>query len=126
MMSPSPGFERPAGPLRVQRTTDANAYYVKILLSDEDDPASIHVETKRNMITIKRREDDARQEETTYGPEGGDTPGGYSRGYHRSFSHSYSSYQRRMKVPPDADLSKMTRHDTDDAIEITIPRLQQY
>jgi hypothetical protein len=44
------------------------------------------------------------------------------RGYQRSFSFSRGSMNRRLPVPPDADLTKMTREDLTDTVVITIPR----
>jgi hypothetical protein len=44
------------------------------------------------------------------------------RGYQRSFSFSRGSMNRRIPVPPDADLTKMSREDLTDTVVITIPR----
>jgi hypothetical protein len=44
------------------------------------------------------------------------------RGYQRSFGFSRGSMNRRIPVPQDADLAKMTREDLSNTVVITIPR----
>lgn len=43
-------------------------------------------------------------------------------GYRRSFSFSSGGFQRRIGVPPDADLSAMSRTNDDNAVVLILPR----
>jgi len=117
---PGPGFGRsPFGPepsmpapLRIRRQVTPDAYLLRIAPGDGK-TADIQVTPRGRVLEISRTSGSETTEERSF-DEG--------RGYLRSFSYSSGSTSRRIPVPPDADVSAMTREESDGTILIRIPR----
>ncbi len=116
LMGPGGGWQDRALPLRVDRSADADHYYVTISTGDLDPQAvTVSVEGGRRLV-IGRADTTQTSEEKT--PEGG------SDYYYRSYSYSYSSRtaSRQILLPRDADGAAMTREDSPGQVRVTIPR----
>jgi HSP20 family molecular chaperone IbpA len=107
--------ERPwvtPGQLRVQREATADAYLVHILVTDGKTD-EVQVTPLGRSLAISRSASAETVQEDNF-DEG--------RGYQRSFSFSRGALSRRIALPPDADLSAMTREVKDGTITLRIPR----
>lgn len=107
--------ERPRvmhGQLRVTREVTEDAYLVRILVGDGKTD-EIQVTPLGRSLAISRSADAQTLQEDSF-DEG--------RGYQRSFSYSRGAVSRRLGLPPDADLSGMSREVSDGTITLRIPR----
>ena len=107
--------ERPRvmhGQLRVTREVTEDAYLVRILVGDGKTD-EVQVTPFGRSLAISRSADAQTLQEDSF-DEG--------RGYQRSFSYSRGAVSRRLGLPPDADLSGMTREVSDGTITLRIPR----
>ena len=110
-----PGFGPRQGPLRISRRMTEDAYIIEVPLEGLS-AEEVQVTTQGNWISIGR--DQSRQDvkEDTFDQ---------GRGYARSYSFSSGSANRRFSVPRDADVSAMTREESDGTLRISIPRQRQ-
>jgi HSP20 family molecular chaperone IbpA len=104
-------FDQPAG-FRISRDAFEDGYGLTIHAGGAD-PATIEVRAEGQSLIISRERSEQRFQEDSY-EEG--------HGFVRSFSYSSGSASLRLPVPPDADLSAMTREDGKEGVRITIPR----
>jgi len=110
-MNPPRPMASPGG-MRIQQSATEQAYLLNIQLSGVK-PADVKVEARGPWILVTRDTSTEATREETFGD---------GRGYRRSFSYSSGRASRRFNVPRDGDTSAMQRQDTEDAIQITIPR----
>jgi len=99
--------------MRLTRRHDDDAYRLDIQLNGLD-PAQVRVLPKGHSLTIiaTRSAQTEREERFADG-----------RGFRRSYSWSGGQSTKRLRVPPDGDLSAMQREDGDGSIQIVIPRV---
>jgi HSP20 family molecular chaperone IbpA len=97
-----------SAPLRVERNATAEGYSVRIFLEGRT-ADTLRVTQEGRWLVIHSGQDDNQQYTS-------DQQGGYS------FQRSYRSAQRRFTLPPDADISKLTRTDSEGLVELSIPR----
>jgi HSP20 family molecular chaperone IbpA len=92
-----------------------DAYIIEVPLEGMS-AEEVQVTTQGNWISIGR--DQSRQDvkEDTFDQ---------GRGYARSYSFSSGSASRRFSVPRDADVSAMTREESEGTLRISIPRQRQ-
>ena len=108
-----PGFGyMPAAPLRISRQVTPDAYLLRITPGDGK-TADVQVTPRGRVLEISRATGSETTEERSFDD---------GRGYMKSFSYSSGSTSRRIPVPPDADLSAMTREESDGTVLIRIPR----
>lgn len=107
--------ERPRvmpGQLRVTREMTEDAYLVRILVGDGKTD-EVQITPLGRSLAISRSADTQTEQEERFDD---------GRGYQRSFSYSRGAASRRLGLPPDADLSGMTREVADGTITLRIPR----
>ena len=94
--------------LRVIKDQDFSNYYVYIELEGIK-PEEVDIQRQGSQISIRQMR--GRMEETQ------------SENFYRSYQ-SYSSFTRRLSLPPDADpdMSKMKRENKDNLIRVVIPK----
>lgn len=100
------------GATRILREVTDDAYVVRILVGDGNTSA-VQVSPRGNALVISRMTDQQNMQEDRFGD---------GRGYRRSFSYSRGSMSRRIGLPRDADLSRMTREEQAGTIVLRIPR----
>ncbi len=101
--------------LRLERSADQDNYYLTLHLSGmKAQEVKVTLEGGGRWLSI----DSDDSSESSH--EQSSDQGGYY--YSRSFSYSSSRSNRRISLPRDADGSAMQRTDTEDRVEITIPR----
>lgn len=107
-----PGNDQPPQYLRIMQDQDFSNYYVYIELEGIK-PEEVDIQRQGPRISIRQVR--GRMEES----ESGDV--------YRSFQ-SYSSFTRRLTLPPDADpdMSKMKRENKKNFIRLTIPKRAYY
>ncbi|MEA3275241.1 MAG: Hsp20/alpha crystallin family protein [Pseudomonadota bacterium] len=115
-----PGYDRPrfGGPpsrFQISRETSEDAYILDIRLSGMK-PEEVQVRTEGRWILISQDRSEQQAQEDSFDD---------GRGFTRSYSFSSGTASRRLSVPRDADLSAMTREESDDSIRILIPRRQR-
>jgi HSP20 family molecular chaperone IbpA len=93
-------------------TTD-DAYLISIDTAGAS-PEGVQVSPAGRGLSISRSTDEQTVQEDSFDD---------GRGYRRSFSFSRGSSSRRIPLPPDADVTKMTRENAEDAVRLRIPRL---
>ncbi|MBK5969876.1 hypothetical protein CCR91_14165 [Thiorhodovibrio winogradskyi] len=99
-------------PELVRDITD-QGYRLTIRLAPDQKAADIQIEPRgRGLLISSKRERVSRSEQ--HSQDGA--------GYRRSFSFSSGGFQRRIGVPPDADLSAMTRSNDENAVVLILPR----
>ena len=113
---PAHGRASRAMGMRLSQEATEEAYILRIAVG-EGQTQGVQV----NPLTGPRRQGLAISSTTESQVTQEDTLAG-GRGYQRSFGFSRGSMNRRIPVPPDADLAKMTREDLSDTVVITIPR----
>ena len=113
-----PGYSRTGShpsrqmPELIQDITD-QGYRLTIRLSPNQKPEDIKIEPRgRGLLISSVRESYSSSEQENQN----------GRGYSRSFSFSSGRFQRRLGVPPDANLGAMTRSDQDNSVIIILPR----
>lgn len=107
-----PGGERSRVRLNVTREMTADAYLVRILVSDGKTD-EVQVTPKGRSLDISRSTDSRTEQEGTFDD---------GRGYQRSFSYASGSIRQYVALPADADLGAMTRETKDGTITLRIPR----
>ena len=100
------------GQLRVTREVTEDAYLVRILVGDGK-AEEVQVTPLGRSLAISRSADAQTEQEERFDD---------GRGYQRSFSYSRGAVSRRLGLPPDADLSGMSREVSDGTITLRIPR----
>ena len=108
--------ERPRvmhGQFHVTRDVTEDAYLVRILVGDgkTDEVQVTPLEPVPGHLPQRRRPDPAGGQAFDEG-----------RGYQRSFSYTQGAVSRRLGLPPDADLSGMTREVSNGTITLRVPR----
>lgn len=105
---------QPGAPMaiRIRRQVTPDAYLLRIEPADGK-TADIQVTPSGRTLTISRSSDSRISEERNFDD---------GRGYVRSFSYSSGSVNRRVRIPPDADMAEMTREESAGEILIRIPR----
>lgn len=98
--------------LQVRRQVTPDAYLLRIQPADGKS-ADIQVTPSGRALTISRSSDSRTTEERSFDD---------GRGYVRSYSFSSGSVSRRIPMPPDADMTAMTREESNGEILIRIPR----
>ena len=111
MSPPWPGGTS-AAPLRIRRQVTPEAYLLRIAPGDGK-TADIQVTPSGRALEISRISGSQTSEERSFDD---------GRGYMRSFSYSSGSTNRRIPMPPDADMAAMSREESDGTILIRIPR----
>jgi len=103
-----PGDYQPPQHMRIMKNHDFSNYYLYIELEGIK-PEEVDIQRQGPRITIRQVR--GRMEESE------------SRDSYRTVS-SYSSFTRRLKLPPDADpdMSKMKRENNDNFIRLAIPK----
>ncbi|MGE5154275.1 MAG: Hsp20/alpha crystallin family protein [Bdellovibrio bacteriovorus] len=101
------------GQLRITREVTDDAYLVHILVG-EGKTEEVQVTPLGRSLAISRSTDAQTEEEQRFDD---------GRGYQRSYSFSRGAVSRRLGLPPDADLSGMTREAKDGTITLRIPRV---
>ena len=96
--------------IRVEKDMDEGDYILRIHLSGMS-PEAIEMKIMRSSLLLRTSQANMSRDRNEYGE--------------RSFSHSFS-LNKRIRLPYDADGSKMERIDGPDLIEIRIPRRQWY
>lgn len=111
-----PAAERPEGIGNAAFTQHMTADdYILDIDIDGVDPTQVQVDAfGRALIVRIQRSMEVHREETL--DDG--------RGVARSFSWSSGRSARRLSVPPDGDLDRLTREDSDERVRIVIPRRQ--
>ena len=106
------GDYQPPQHLRIMQDQDFSDYYVYIELGGIK-PEEVDIQRQGPRISIRQVR--GRMEESEYGD------------VYRSFQ-SYSSFTRRLTLPPDADpdMSKMKRENKENYIRLTIPKRAYY
>lgn len=117
---PPPGWMRArpramSSQLRVAREVTEDAYLVRILVGDGKTD-EVQVTPLGRSLAISRSTDAQTLQEDSLDA---------GRGYQRSFSYSRGAVRRSLGLPPDADLSGMTREVKDGTITLRIPRSSQ-
>lgn len=95
------------GSVRMERGMTEENYTLRIYL-DGRSPKSIQVRPQRNRLVISSDSLEMQREQDQ---------GGYS------FSRQWGSSSRTIRLPGDADASGLVRTDSEDAIDISIPRM---
>jgi hypothetical protein len=111
----APSREQVFGPparFRISRQTSDDAYNLTIGL-DGIAPDEVQVRAQGHWILISRQRSEQQIQKDSFDD---------GRGYRRSFSYSSGTTSRRLSVPPDGDLSAMSRDDGESSIRISIPR----
>ncbi len=105
----------PANGMHISRATSPDAYELTIELTGAS-PQDIQVRAQGQSILISRESSTEQVQKDSFDN---------GRGYTRSFSYSSGTSSRRLRVPPDADLSAMSRTDAESSIHIRIPRVSR-
>ncbi|MBK1647866.1 hypothetical protein CKO36_04450 [Rhabdochromatium marinum] len=99
-------------PTLIKDMTDAG-YRLTIRLTPQQQPQDIKIEARGHSLIIRSAQTQITRSEQS--PTQG-------RGYSRHFSVSSRRFQRRIRVPADANLSAMTRSDENQAVVVILPR----
>jgi HSP20 family molecular chaperone IbpA len=108
----TPSLQHPVAPLRISRQVTPEAYLLRIAPGDGK-TTDIQVTPSGRAVTISRASDAQTTEERSFDD---------GRGYMKSFSFASGAVSRRIPLPPDADMSAMTREESDGVVLIRIPR----
>lgn len=103
---------RPTSGLRIAREASEEAYTLTIHLNGMS-TEEVEVRAQGNWLVLSRNDSEQRVQQDSFDD---------GRGYTRSYSFSTGSASRRLSVPPDADLSAMSREDGENSVRIRIPR----
>lgn len=122
----SPGVPRFAAPALPRRAESAqrmtprllkdqtpDGYRLTILLGANQQAGDIQIRPRGRSLMISSEHERILRSERQLDQ---------GRGFQRSFSVSSGRFQRRVSVPPDANLDAMRREDQEDAIILTLPR----
>ncbi|MEY6432261.1 hypothetical protein ABC977_07535 [Thioalkalicoccus limnaeus] len=115
----TPGRFGPPAPMRA-RTADLNfnqlvtddAYVLEIHV-DGQWPEAIQIEPRGQGLLIRRASSTRTTDQRTFDD---------GRGYAHRYSYASGTMARRLPVPPDGDLTALTREDGPDLIRVSIPR----
>lgn len=102
-------FQQKQG-MRIEKGVDEQGYVIRIHLIGIE-PAAIEMQLVRGSLLLRSSQSSLSRQSGDYGE--------------RSFSRSFS-FNRRIGLPGDADVSRMVRNDSPGLIEIRLPRRQWY
>ena len=114
MRDSGPARRWSTGQVRMTQEQTEDAY---ILIIDLDGlaPENVQVRPLGRSLLVRTRHDARTRRSETYGD---------GRGYRESYRISSGSSTRRLPVPPDGDIARLTREESDEQVRILIPRRQ--